>query len=123
MAAKLKALGILIIMVVVIFWLNNEIVNYNVDYYSGKDNGFFTRIISVISLSSLFYVVMSNTRKILMGVLGFLSGIVCCVLSYIVWLFFFNDYGLSFHILACLLSVTSYFLINALFPSLTRKKL
>lgn len=102
----------LIVIIVVIFYINNRINNYDLSFYVGKDDGIITRIKSVCLLSILFFGLIAEKQKVLMMFLGLIAGIISCILSYILWALFFIDGGLSFHIIACIIFMAFYIVID-----------
>lgn len=85
--------------------LLNEIKNYNIDYYHGKDNGAFVQFESIVVFAILFFFFLSNQKKIINGVVGLVVGIVGGIISYLIVL-----EGIFFPIIACLIIITVFVL-------------
>ena len=101
----------------VVMLIDYNIKSHNMAFYSGKDNGFFVRIISICLLSAFFYGIMAEKNRLLLLVIGFLAGLLSSIISYGIWFFYLVDYGLSFHIIACILFVLIFRVIYYFFPS------
>ena len=112
----LKFALFLILISIIIYCLNDKIENYDMRYYSGKDNGAFVRIYSITILSSLFYLIMSIKFRIIQLIKGFFIGFFSSIVSYIlVGLFLhkiFSNFGLTFHVLGCLIFILIFFMIE-----------
>ncbi len=67
MATKVKMCVMLIIIALVVFFIDNRVRNYDLFFYSGKDDGFMFRILSICILSTAFFFVLSNKAKLLMN--------------------------------------------------------
>ena len=109
MPKKIKIILMLLLVFCVVLVIDNRIYTQDLRFYQGKDNGFSARLISVCLLSALFYSVLTENHKVKMFVFGFVIGLVASISSYFIWFFFFDDYGLSFHVIACTLFIILYF--------------
>lgn len=105
----IKILLFCLMVFVVISFLDNEIKNYNLRYYYGKDDGFFVRIESIIIFSVLFFGFIPDRLRALNFLIGFFYGIASVLIGYLIWFKLLNDYGLSFHIIGSLLVPFFYF--------------
>jgi type III secretory pathway component EscS len=112
MKVNSKLVILLIVFAIIIIWLNNEIVKGNMSFYHGKDNGFIVRIESICFMSLLFFLIMSNRKRIILSILGFIIGFISSVFSYFISFSIINNPGISFHVLACTLFICFYFLIT-----------
>ncbi len=119
MRDKIKIIVMLVIICLVVWWLNNRIYEGDLSFYVSKDNGFTNRFISVCILSALFYSTITKKYRLKLFGIGFLVGFLSSIISYLIWFFFFEDYGLSFHIIACILFILIFVLINRFFPTVT----
>lgn len=90
-----------------IFYLDDRIESYDIQFNQGKDNGLSARFVSVAMLSGLFFFVMSEQKKFFVSLIGVVVG----VLSFILGYFMFND-GLIFHVLCCLIVIFVFFLLK-----------
>lgn len=113
-----KILLMLILTTAVVIWLDTKINEYDLNYYQGKDNGFSVRFYSICMLSSLFFVLMSRRKRGLLSVIGVFVGILSIIVSYFIWFMLFEDRGLSFHIIACVLVALQFMLFRYFNPSL-----
>ncbi|MNK15590.1 hypothetical protein D3C87_337360 [compost metagenome] len=101
----------------VIAYIDNGIKAYDLDFYSGKDDGYFIRFESIIILNTIFYILMAIWRKPKLTVylkqagLGFVIAIVVGLIGYLVTLSV-NDNGLTYHILVIIICYCSCFVIN-----------
>lgn len=91
---------IYVLFVIRINFLNIQIDNYNLEYYSGKDNGVFKLFESIFLFSMVLFVVLAKSKRILFGVIGFISSFIATILAMMIT---------SYHILFPIL--TSIFLI------------
>lgn len=121
MRGRIKIIVMLFIICLVVLWLNNRIHAEDLSFYVSKDNGFTIRFISVCFLSALFYSTITKKYRLRLFVIGFFVGFLSNIISYLIWFFFFDDYGLSFHIIACILFILIFMLINRFFPTVTGK--
>ena len=114
----IKLIIMLFIICVVVWWVNSRIDAGNPSFYAGKDEGMSARFESILILSTLFYCIMAEKNRIILLVVGFFAGLACSVIS--ISLVSFFD-GLRFQIIACILFVLVFALINRLWPSFTNK--
>jgi hypothetical protein len=121
MPRNFKLTVILAIAAFVVFWINYRIYHHDLSFYVGKDNGFTIRFVSVCFLSAIFYCFIAENNRFILFFVGIFSGVLSNILSYMIWFFFLDDYGLSFHIIACCLFVLIFILIDHFFPSFTKK--
>ena len=104
----------------VIWYFDNEIKNHNLNFYSGKDNGYLSRFKSIIVLTTIYYLLnsilnSSTTKNVLKNTLiGFIISISISIVCYIIFLST-DYYGLTFHIVTILISYS-------LFPLFKKKK-
>lgn len=115
-----KVVIFLSIMTLIVMWIDYHIESRNMAFYTGKDNGFLVRIISICLLSALFYGFLAKKNHIPMSFVGFLAGLICSFISYLVWFLFLDDYGLSFHIIACVLFMLLFRIICLFFPTILK---
>jgi hypothetical protein len=72
---------IYVLFVIRINFLNIQIDNYNLEYYSGKDNGVFKLFESIFLFSMVLFVVLAKSKRILFGVIGFISSFIATILA------------------------------------------
>lgn len=108
---SIKLLIMLLIMTGVIVYIDYNIKSGNPDFYSGKDNGAFRRFESIVVLSTLFFSLMTNNKRILFVIIGFVGGIICSVAGYILAGLtpFDSPFGNLFHIISCLLFIGLFY--------------
>lgn len=70
-------------------------------FYAGKDNGIAKQFESICVLSTIYFLIMSQRKRLLNGLLGLLIGILTGVICYLI-LAFIGIYGLLYHIISCL---------------------
>lgn len=98
----------------VIGYIDNGIRSHNLDFYYGKDNGFFTRFESIVILNTLFYSLLEVIQKKTLtdylkhAAIGFISAIFFSVVCYLIPLGA-DYYGLTFHIVTIVICYSSYF--------------
>ncbi len=108
----IKILILISIISIVVYYLDNRITAHDLRFYSGKDNGFSVRFVSVSVLSSLFFFIISRKNRFKKLILGFFIGLLSNVFSYFVWFYWFDDFGLSFHILASIMFMILFFILE-----------
>lgn len=106
----------LIITTLVIAHIDHEIKSFNLNFYSGKDGGYFVRFDSIIALTTVYFVIQAIKPKrnwnayILHTLAGFCSAFILGILCY---LFLPTDYpGTTFHVITILLSYSSYYMFR-----------
>jgi len=109
---NIKLIVLILLTAIVVYIIDYKITAHDLDYYYGKDDGFFRRIESICLLSSLFFGVMTKRTWWIQSLIGFIVGILSSIVSYFLWYYLFDDNGLSFHIISCLLSILTFFLIQ-----------
>ena len=110
---KKKALILLLILIniSVIFYINFKIET-DISYHSGKDGGIFSGFKMIILLSSIYFLVLTKHNKFIFFIIGFLIGIVSFLVSYFAVFWIFNSSDIYFYLLAMLLFVLSFHLIE-----------
>jgi hypothetical protein len=97
-----------------IYYINDGIGNYDMRFYNGKDDGYVLRLQSICVLSCLFYVLMSERKKILNAVIGLASGLAASIIAYLFIIVLIDEpfTGTVFHIFSCILFILLYFAIQ-----------
>ena len=110
---KKKALILLLILINigVIFYVNFKIET-DISYHSGKDGGIFSGFKMIILLSSIYFLVLTKHNKFIFFIIGFLIGIVSFIVSYFAIFWISNSSDIYFYLLAMLLFVLSFHLIE-----------
>ena len=110
---KKKALILLLILIniSVIFYINFKIET-DISYHSGKDGGIFSGFKMIILLSSIYFLVLTKHNKFIFFIIGFLIGIVSFIVSYFAIFWISNSSDIYFYLLAMLLFVLSFHLIE-----------
>lgn len=110
---KKKALILLLILIniSVIFYINFKIET-DISYHSGKHGGIFSGFKMIILLSSIYFLVLTKHNKFIFFIIGFLIGIVSFLVSYFAVFWIFNSSDIYFYLLAMLLFVLSFHLIE-----------
>ncbi len=88
-------------------YIDTQIKAYNMDYYFGKDDGALVQLESVLVFSVLFYSLISRKRRLLLALLGFISGLFASIISYLPL-----GTGIPFVISASLLIVIVFYLLE-----------
>jgi len=102
----------LILTVIVVAYLDYQIKIYNPTFYAGKVNGYLTRFVTIILMSTLFYVIndINPNRKLVRyiysGITGFVAGIVFGIICYLI---IGADNGIVYQIIAIIICYSSYF--------------
>lgn len=116
---------LIIVMSIIIYYINGRISAYDLRFYSGKDDGAFVRLESIVIMSSFFYLFMSKKYRIIQFIGGFFIGLLSGIIGYILvgLLLYrvFSDFGLTFHILGCIIFMVIFFLIERLVESRSTK--
>ncbi|MBB4805063.1 hypothetical protein HNP38_000335 [Chryseobacterium defluvii] len=116
----------LVVAGIIIWYLSNRICSHDLRFYYGKDNGYFIRVESICILSSIFWIIMSDYSRIkskimliitgvFLSITGFIVGAFSSIISYLIMTGISNDNcktQVIFHILACLIFMTIFYLIN-----------
>ncbi|KIO52113.1 hypothetical protein IW18_13350 [Flavobacterium hibernum] len=110
---KKKALILLLILIniSIIFYINFKIET-DISYHSGKDGGIFSGFKMIILLSSIYFLVLTKHNKFIFFIIGFLIGIVSFLVSYFAVFWISNSSDIYFYLLAMLLFVLSFHLIE-----------
>jgi hypothetical protein len=110
---KLIFRALIAFIIFIIIYLEFKI-NTDLSFHQGKDEGFFIRIEAICILSTIFYFVMAQKKKLLMIFLGFLIGVFSIVSSYLICLLIieFRYYASVFHILSTLIYIRSFFFVE-----------
>jgi hypothetical protein len=114
MARLMKLILFIVLTGLTIWYLSARISSYDLRFYSGKDNGYFVRLASICILSSIFWALMTDYSRIKHGILGFVIGIASALIAYFS-LISLEDNAMNqviFHILACLVFMTTFFLFH-----------
>jgi hypothetical protein len=123
MIRKVKLFVLTIIMTIIIFYFDFKISTYDMRFYSGKDDGLFVVFESIVICSTIFFLIMSEQKRILNILIGFFIGILTAILTYIVIAVsigkYLNNMILVYHIIAFLLCIKLFFVIEKL---LTKSK-
>lgn len=123
MIRKVKLFVLTIIMTIIIFYYDFKISTYDMRFYSGKDDGLFVVFESIVICSTIFFLIMSEQKRILNILIGFFIGLLTGTLTYIVIAVsigkYLNNMILVYHIIAFLLCVKLFFVIEKL---LTKSK-
>ncbi len=102
----------LILTIIIVIYLDYQIKIYNPIFYTGKVNGYLTRFVTIIILSTLFYVInnINSKRKLVhllySGIKGFVIGIIFGLISYIIME---ADNGIIYQIIAIIICYLSYY--------------
>ena len=104
----------ILLTVITIAFIDDGIHSQNMNFYQGKDNGYFVRFESIVILNTIFYIVLTFGKQkkfknyLIQASLGFITAIILSVVCYI--LFSGTNYnGLTFHIVTIFVCYTSYF--------------
>jgi hypothetical protein len=101
---------LIILMVIASYYINYQIEIYNMDYYYGKDNGAFRQLESIIIFSTLFYLIVSKSKKIIFTLLGLFIGVLSGIVTYLI-----TGTGLSFPLFACLIQIILFFILEKMY--------
>ncbi len=102
----------------VIAYLDSRIATGNIVITNPKLGGLLIRLKSILILGSLFFIVMSRTKRLLFLFLGFFISLVSSVLTYLLLTksnLLDLEFELAWHILSCLAFIIFFFLIDLLF--------
>jgi len=80
MIRKVTASILFLLMIFTSLYLKSQIDAFNMDFYSGKDNGAFVQLESILIFSFVFFALISRRNKILYGFLGLIVGVVSSVI-------------------------------------------
>ncbi len=85
MIRKVTALILFLLMIFTSLYLKSQIDAFNMDFYSGKDNGAFVQLESILIFSFVFFALISRRNKILYGFLGLIVGVISSVICYLIF--------------------------------------
>ncbi|WP_298425137.1 hypothetical protein [uncultured Kordia sp.] len=104
---KVSMVLFLLATILTVIYLDHQIKNYNPTFRAIKGDGHLTRIVSVIILSSLFYMLYGVKRTqnfisiLYAGIIGVIVGLVVAILCYIL---FQINYDVVYQMTAIILS-------------------
>lgn len=111
-------------MTIIVFYFDHKISTYDMRFYSGKDDGLLIVFESIVIFSATFFLIMSKQKRVLNVIIGFFIGIFTGVFTYIIIALSIEKYLdniiLSYHIIAVLLCIKLFFVIEKL---LTKNKI
>jgi|GEM_PF-981322 len=104
----------LVLMGLTIWYLSIRISSYDLRFYSGKDNGYSVRLVSICVLSSIFWALMPDRGSIKYGLAGFVIGIASAFIAYFLMVSFEENATnqIIFHVLACFIFMITFYLIH-----------
>lgn len=105
---------IYVVFVIRINFLNIQIDNYNLEYYSGKDNGVFKLFESIFVFAIVLFFVLAKSKRLLFGIIGFFSSFVTSIIAMMI-----TSYHSLFPILASLFLIIIFIVTEII---LLRKK-
>lgn len=98
----------------IVIYMDHEIRSFNLNFYAGKDDGYFARFESIFVLTVCFYSILGayDNRTILKTLLFALIGVFVS-LSISVLIYFIlpleDQYGTVFHVTVLLINYLLYF--------------
>lgn len=113
MRRKVLFLIFIIIATTVICYIDYGIKKYAYRLYSGKDNGLIVRFESICFLSTFYFLIMSQQKRILMALIGLLIGVIVGVLFYL-FISLFGTYDFVYQIGSCFVFMFLFLPINNL---------
>ena len=108
MTRKITASILILFMIFISTYIILQIKAPNLSYYSGKDNGFFVQLQSIVIFSFMFYFIIDRFNKVFFGCLGLISGIISSVIAYLISL----ANNILFPFIAILISVTIFYIVE-----------
>ena len=118
MIRKVKLFILTTIMAIIVFYFDLKISEYDMRFYAGKDDGLFIVFESIVIFSAIFFLIMSEQKRFLNVIIGFFIGIFTGILTYIIIALsigkYLNNMILFYHIIAVLLCVKLFFVIEKL---------
>ena len=104
----------LLITTAVVLFINMGIASADLSFYSGKDGGYAVRFESIFVLSSLFFVLMTRSNKILDGLIGLALGFILGILGYIVAMITVPDpyTGTAYHVISSGMFIIAFFALE-----------
>lgn len=114
MSRQLKFILFILLAGLTIYYINDGIRNYDMRFHNAKDDGYFLRFESICVLSCLFYVLMSEHKKILNAIIGLAAGLLASIIAYLIIIVLIDEpfTGTVFHIFSCILFILLYFAIQ-----------
>ena len=79
------SLILFLLFVAISFYIKKQIDSYNMDYYSGKDNGAFAQFESICLFAILYYFLLSQKSRLLNSLLGLFLAIIISIIMYIIF--------------------------------------
>jgi len=103
---------LIVLNLVLVIYLNYKISSFDLRFYYGKDDGFFTRLEATCLMSCLYFGLLSKKRKLLFSIVGFVVGILSILISYLTVFYFLDFDGVFYHLFAILLFIFTFHLID-----------
>ena len=119
---------LIVLITIVIIYIQWNISTGNPNFHYGKDGGIFRMLESILFLGSTFFIVMSNTKRILFLFLGFLISLISSIIVYLllsgIIVYLVPDFkslyeNVLFHVISCVLFITLFFYIEKLITKTT----
>lgn len=104
----------IVITSLIVIYIDQEIRAFNLDFYAGKDDGYFARFESIFILTISFYTLLSAydyrsiLKTFLFAFIGVFVSIVVSILFYLI-LPIEDQYGTVFHVTVLLINYLLYF--------------
>lgn len=117
MIRKVTASILFLLMMVISLYVKSQIDAYNMDYYSGKDNGAFVQLESILIFSFVFFVLISSRNKIIFGCLGLVVGVISSIICYLIF-----GTEILFPVSASLLIMLIFYLIDKISHLIQKEK-
>ena len=77
-------MSVLILGFAYVSWhIKTEVDAYNLDYYAGKDNGFFAQLDSIIGFGVLFFLLMSKRKRWIYACIGLVLSLITGIVIYL----------------------------------------
>lgn len=114
MSKRTKYMIFSVTFIIVALYINHGVANYDMKYYHGKDNGYLLRFASICILSSFYFAIMTDSNKIVNGLIGLVSGFILGILSYILTMITVPDQydGTAYYIISFLLFILTFIIVE-----------
>ncbi len=125
---KLKTVLILLFLIftaLVIIYIDRSIKNYDLRFYSGKDDGYILRLESIVCLNTVHYILNIIQPKVKLGEyltfasIGFVTAILISIICYLI--IPSDDEGTLFHIVSITLCYSLIYVFRRLKQIIEKK--
>ena len=123
MNRKFKFILLILLIIIVITYVEWKISSGDPNFHFGKDGGLFRTLESIVALGAIFFVAMTNTKRIQFLFLGLFTSLISTIIVYLILGFCNIIDNLPFHIISCISFVGLFFYIEKRITNVTKVKI